>query len=239
MTKTKTYTILLASFALILAIGVCAPQALAEDGPHLNVLTIAHNPVRAGAAAPQAVPEAASVPLILQGMSTIGPSPSTYGPPPSWPCFPTAAPCSSDPAGGYLAAIPTEVFSLSACESAPNSTTGIGGCGELWWTFEVSASLTCPTAGCPLSVGITAVQGTTTVYSLPLTNIGTVPSGKTEGGAYTEVIYGSQGLGLNWGAASNPTSTGGPVAFTVTTQVTSGTTTTKTVTATGKFSITI
>jgi hypothetical protein len=232
-TMTKTRLILLASLALILTLGVSASQAQAEDGLRFHGYTI-HVP-----AMPDAT-SAVAAPLIQQGMTAMGPTPPTTGVvggvqtgPPSWPCFPTTAPCSSDPAGGYLAAEPEQLFSLTTCEVAYDATNGTGGCGQLWWTFETATGLKCPAAGCPLSVAITATQGTNTVYSLPLTNIGTIPSPATEGGPYVEVIYGQQGFGTTWGATVNPAA--GNVTIVVTTQVTAGTTTTKTVTAKGTF----
>jgi hypothetical protein len=219
---TKTRMILLTSLALMGVLAVCVLQARAESGPSLRMLTIPH-----GGAIPQEAPPPAAVPLIQQGMTAMGPTPPVTGVvggvqtgPPSWPCFPTAAPCTSDPAGGYLAALPEEVFSLTTCEIAYDSNDGTGGCGQAWWTFEVSGSFTCPAAGCPLSVAITAQQGANTVYSLPLTNIGTIPSAATEGGPYTEVIYGQQGFGTTWGATVNPAA--GNVTLTVTSQVGTG-----------------
>jgi len=224
---TKTYTILFASIALILALG--ASPALAEN-IHLRTITVPHT------ISPDAIP-AATTPLVQQGPATMGPTPPSTGVsgPPSWPCFPPTAPCSSDPAGGYLGALPTEVYKLTTCEVAYNSTTGTGGCGQLWWTFEVASTLTCATAGCPLSVAISAKQGSNTVYNLPLTNIGTLPSPSSLGGAYTEVIYGQQGFGTNWGATVNPTA--GNVTITVTTQVTPSTG--AKITAKGSFTVVV
>jgi len=220
---TRIHTILLASLALILAFGVCVPQAQAENG-HFGTAAIRV------AAMPDAVPAVTS-PLIQQGMTAMGPNPPTYGPPPSWPCIPAAAPCSSDPAGGMLVATPEEVFTVTNCEST-------AGCGELWWTFQTSASLTCPTAGCPISVAITAKQGTNTVYSLPLTSVGTIPSPASVGGPYVDVIYAQQGFGItNWGATVDPTA--GNVTITVTTQVTAGTTTRTKVKAKGTLVVAV
>jgi hypothetical protein len=235
---TKTNTILFASLALILALGVCLPQALAADNLRFHAATIRVPEM------PQAIP-AAAAPLIQQGATAMGPTPPTTGVvngvqtgPPSWPCFPTSAPCSSDPAGGYLGAIPQESFSITTCEVAYNSSNGTGGCGQLWWTFETSSALTCPTAGCPLSVAITAKEGSNTLYSLPLTNIGTIPAPSTLGGPYVEVIYGQQGFGTTWDpSAVNPTA--GNVTVTVTTQVTAGTTTTTKVTAKGSLVVAV
>jgi hypothetical protein len=230
---TKSRMVLLTWLALMLASALCVPQARAENGPQLGMLTIPH-----GGAVPQEVLPAATAPLIQQGMTAMGPTPPVTGVvggvqtgPPSWPCFATAAPCTSDPAGGFLAALPEEVFSLTTCEIAYNSNDGTGGCGQSWWSFETSGSLTCPTAGCPLSVAITAKQGANTVYSLPMTNIGTIPSAATAGGPYTEVIYGQQGFGTNWGATVNPVA--GNVTLTVTTQVGTGPSGTTKVTAKG------
>jgi len=233
----RTHKILLAALALILAITFSAPAALAESGVHIRTLTVPHAP-SSGATPLAAVPD------IQQGPVAMGPTPPVTGVvngvqtgPPSWPCFGMTgqSPCNNDPAGGYLAALPEEVFTIATCESAYNTNNGTGGCGELWWTFEVANAVTCPTAGCPLSVAITAKQGTNTVYSLPLTNIGTIPapSQLTPPGPYTEVIYGQQGLGLNWSPAPTVNPAAGNVTFTVTTQVTVGTTTTTKVTAKG------
>jgi hypothetical protein len=236
-TMTKIRMILLASLALILAFGLCAPQAMADDGLRFHAVTIRAPQM------PQAIP-AATAPLIQQGMTAMGPTPPVTGVvngtqtgPPSWPCFPTSAPCSSDPSGGFLAAIPQEVFSLATCEVAYDSTNGTGGCGQVWWTFETASGLTCPTTGCPLSVAITATQGSNTIYSLPLTNIGTLPSSSSEGGPYVEVIYGQQGFGTTWGATVNPTA--GNVTIAVETQVVAGTTTTTKVTAKGSLVIAV
>lgn len=234
---TRTHRTLLTSLALILAFGICAPQARAEDLLRFHTATIRAPRM------PDVLPPA-TVPLVQQGMTAMGPTPPTTGfvggtqtGPPSWPCFPTAAPCGSDPAGGYLAAEPEQLFSLANCEVAYDSTDGTGGCGQLWWSFEIDSTTTCPAAGCPLSVGITAKQGTTTVYSLPLTLIGDLPSGATAGGSYVEVIYGQQGFGTNWGATADPAA--GNVTITVTTEVGTGRTGKTKVTARGTLVVAV
>src|SRR5580704_7145555 len=94
-TMTKTHMVLFTSLALVLALSLCVSQAKAEDTLRFHTSNIR-------VPAPEAIP-AAGTPLIQQGMTAMGPNPPTYGPPPSWPCFPTAAPCSADPAGGMLA----------------------------------------------------------------------------------------------------------------------------------------
>jgi len=236
---TKTHIIVLTSLALVMALCMSVPQAQATE----NVLRLHSIPAPAPAMT-MAVPDAAT-PLIQQGMTAMGPTPPVTGVvggvqtgPPSWPCFPQSAPCTGDPVGGYLGAKPEELFSIATCGVPFNQNNGRGGCGQLWWMFETAANLRCPAAGCPLAVAITAKQGTNTVYSLPLTNIGSIPSPAQFGGPYVEVIYGQQGFGPTWSTgAVNPTA--GNVVITVVTQVTAGTTTTTKVKAQGNLTVVV
>lgn len=142
MTKTRAF--LFVALALVVALGVSAQLALADDDAN-NAGIILFD--RQGS-----TPDAA--PAVIGGPVAFVVPPPTNGPPPSWPCIAPKAPCSSDPAGGLLMGVPLQQWPISGTTNCTMVK-----CGQIMAMFQTT------TGTGTVSATISIKQGTTTIFS--------------------------------------------------------------------------
>jgi len=158
MTKTRMF--LFATLALIMAFGAFGQFALAADF-HMVAVPSVHHAVSPDVGAP------AAVATFLE----MGPNPPVAGPPPSWPnsCGPSAtgSPCTADPAGSVLMAVPTSLWSAASCTS---STVACG---------QISQLIVSNTATGDYKVQVEIKQGTKVIMDTGLQDLKfTFPAGQ-------------------------------------------------------------
>jgi hypothetical protein len=196
MTKTRMF--MSAALAVVFAFGVCAESALALD-PHFRLISIGSRPVQT-----DAVPDAAS--LVHQGVTAMGVLPpldaSSLD---TWPCFTggTDPDCSAIAAGGLVIGVPVATWSLTNCTSSTLA------CGQIFWTFETDVT----SKKTAIDVSITVTQGTSTIMSTGVVNIG-----KNPGAGFIEAISDDVAFGV--GDCASPTVCVAPVAGPATIKVT-------------------
>src|SRR5579864_5718774 len=142
MTKTRAF--LFVALALVVALGVSAQLALADDDAN-NAGIILFD--RLGS-----TPDAA--PAVIGGPVAFVVPPPSNGPPPSWPCIAPKSPCSSDPKGGLLMGVPLQQWPISGTTNCTMVK-----CGQIMATFQTT------TGTGAVSATISIKQGTTTIFS--------------------------------------------------------------------------